>query len=84
MTLFVITYLPSPGEVLYVETAIARFCLFTKYPSRAHLFPENIADELLVHLKAAKAKHRDRFFKQPYDNENEGIHSYTVRPEEKN
>lgn len=84
MTLFVITYLHKPGEVLYVETSIHGICLFTKYPSRAKLLPEDLADDLLVYLKKNKPKHKDRFFKQPYDNEDEGIHSNTVRPEEKN
>lgn len=46
----------SPGVAHYVESTISGFCIFTKFDSRAKLFTNEEATELVKHLQQRKPK----------------------------
>lgn len=56
MIFYHVVHNTSPGAWQYVETTIAGFCIFSKFESRAKLFTEYEADELVLHLRTKNIK----------------------------
>lgn len=46
----------APGSIQFVESTISGYCIFTKWESRAKLFSESEASELVDHLTNRKPK----------------------------
>ena len=82
MKFFVVIYLKSPGETLFVETTLAGRCLFTKWVSRAKFFTEDQANDLLIYLKNAKYNEKEKFIKKEVPEEY-NVHDSAVREKEK-
>lgn len=77
--LYIIIWRKELNITLVVESVITGYCLFTRWQDRAKLFTESEANELLEFLKRTKFNERDKFFKQPYYDNN----SNAIRQEKK-
>ena len=81
MTFYYVTYHERPDCTHFVESTISGFCLFTEFISRAKLFTENEANELVDYL--TKAHPKKNYNKYPHYEEKENDKTISFKVENK-